>query len=196
VRGDRRVFSDVNFSLAPGTFLQVTGANGSGKTSLLRILCGLLRPVEGRISWQGASIHSLGEEYFTSVTYFGHRPGVKDELTAAENLRVSAGLGGVQVDTDQAHEALDRMGLVGRGSVPARLLSEGQRRRVALARLLVCNTRLWLLDEILTSLDKTAVSLVRSLIEEHLSGGGMAIVATHQELELSDRQKQRLELAT
>lgn len=196
MRGDRRVFSDVDFSLAPGAFLQVTGANGSGKTSLLRILCGLLKPAEGRISWQGASIHSLGEEYFTSVTYFGHRPGVKDELTAAENVRVSAGLGGVQVDTDRAHDALERMGLVGRGSVPARLLSEGQRRRVALARLLVCNTRLWLLDEILTSLDKTAVSLVRSLIEEHLSGGGMAIVATNQELELSGHQKQRLELAT
>jgi heme exporter protein A len=196
VRGDRRVFSDLNFSLAPGTFLQVTGANGSGKTSLLRILCGLIKPAEGQVSWLGASIHSLGEEYFTSVTYFGHRPGVKDELTAAENVRVSAGLGGVQVDTVRAQAALDRMGLAGRGSVPARLLSEGQRRRVALARLLVCNTRLWLLDEILTSLDKTAVSLVRSLLEEHLSGGGMAIVATHQELELSGHQKQRLELAT
>jgi heme exporter protein A len=196
VRGDRRVFSDVNFSLAPGTFLQVTGANGSGKTSLLRILCGLLKPAEGRVSWQGASIHSLGEEYFTSVTYFGHRPGVKDELTATENLRVSAGLGGLQIDNDRAREALERLGLAGRGSVPARLLSEGQRRRIALARLLICNTRLWLLDEILTSLDKAAVSLVRSLIEDHLSGGGMAIVATHQDLELSSHQKQRLELAT
>jgi heme exporter protein A len=196
VRGDRRVFSDVNFSLSPGTFLQVTGANGSGKTSLLRILCGLLKPAEGRVSWQGASIHSLGEEYFTSVTYFGHRPGVKDELTAAENLRVSAGLGGIQIDNNRARDALEKLGLAGRGSVPARLLSEGQRRRVALARLLVCNTRLWLLDEILTSLDKAAISLVRSLIEDHLMGGGMAIVATHQDLELCNHHKHRLELAT
>lgn len=196
VRGDRRVFSDVNFSLAPGAFLQVTGANGSGKTSLLRILCGLLSPAEGQIAWQGANIHSLGEEYFTSVTYFGHRPGVKDEFTANENLRVAAGLSGSEIDNERARQALERMGLAGRDSIPARLLSEGQRRRVSLARLVICNTRLWLLDEILTSLDKAAVALVRSLIEEHLSGGGMAIVATHQELELSGSLTRRLELTT
>jgi heme exporter protein A len=196
VRGDRRVFSDVNFSLAPGTYLQVTGANGSGKTSLLRILCGLLSPAEGEVVWKGANIHSLGEEYFTSLTYVGHRPGIKDELTASENLRVAAGLNGIEIDKKRAIQALEQMGLARRDSLPARLLSEGQRRRVSLARLVICNTELWLLDEILTSLDKAAVSLVRSLIEEHLSGGGMAVVATHQNLELNCGLTKRLELAT
>jgi heme exporter protein A len=148
------------------------------------------------VNWDGASTHSLGEEYFTSLTFIGHRHGIKDELTAIENLRVSTGLGGIEVDRNTARAALEKIGLSGRDSVPARLLSEGQRRRVSLARLLVVNTRLWLLDEILTSLDKVAISLVRSLIGEHLNGGGIAVVATHQDLELNDGQAQRLELAT
>jgi len=182
--------------LTPGSFLQVTGANGSGKTSLLRILCGLLTPSEGRINWEGANIRSLGEDYFTQITYFGHRPGVKDELTTVENLRVAAGLSGIALSKQKTAEALERVGLAGRESVPARLLSEGQRRRVSLARLAICSTRLWLLDEVLTALDKTGVAFVRSLIEEHLADGGMAIVATHQDLELSRGLAKRLELTT
>ncbi len=182
--------------MSPGTFVQLTGPNGSGKTSLLRILCGLLAPAEGQVTWQGADIRSLGEEYFTSVTYLGHRHGVKDELSAVENLRVSNALNGIAVSKDRASAVLQEMGLAGRELLPARLLSEGQRRRVALARLLVCNTKLWLLDEVMSSLDKGAVALVRSLIENHLAGGGIAIVATHQELELSAGLTKRLELAT
>lgn len=182
--------------MAPGTYVQLTGPNGSGKTSLLRILCGLLAPAEGQILWQGANIRSLGEEYFTFVTYLGHRHGVKDELSALENLRVSNALNGIEITEDDACSVLEKMGLGGREILPARLLSEGQRRRVALARLVVCRTTLWLLDEVMTSLDKAAISLVRSLIEEHLNGGGMAIVATHQDLGMSVSSIQRLELAT
>ena len=182
--------------MSPGTFVQLTGPNGSGKTSLLRILCGLLAPAEGEIKWEGANIRSLGEEYFTSVTYLGHRHGVKDELTGVENLRISNALNGVNISPKQAGDALTQMGLSGREFLPARLLSEGQRRRVGLARLLVCNTKLWLLDEVLTSLDKGAVSLVRSLIENHLNAGGIAIVATHQELELAAGRTKRLEFTT
>jgi len=196
VRGDRRLFEGLDFSVSPGTFVQLTGPNGSGKTSLLRILCGLLAPAEGQIIWQGANIRSLGEEYFTSVTYLGHRHGIKDELTALENLRVSNALNGIEITEQRATEVLGRMGLSGREWLPARLLSEGQRRRVALARLVVCNTTLWLLDEVMTSLDKAAIALVRSLIEEHLKGGGMAIVATHQDLALTTTSIQRLDLAT
>ncbi len=196
VRGDRRLFKDVNFSLEPGTFLQLQGPNGSGKTSLLRILCGLLAQVEGEIRWRGENIRAIGEDYFTAVTYLGHRNGVKDELTAVENLRVSNALNGIEVSVSKAHSVLKRMGLGGREMLPARLLSEGQRRRVALARLVVCNTSVWLLDEVLTSLDKTATLLVKSLIEEHLTNGGIAVVATHQELGLSAGSTQRLELAT
>ncbi|HEX5889687.1 MAG TPA: cytochrome c biogenesis heme-transporting ATPase CcmA [Pyrinomonadaceae bacterium] len=196
VRGDRRLFRGLDLSLSPGTFVQLTGPNGSGKTSLLRILCGLLAPAEGEIKWQGANIRALGEEYVTAVTYLGHRPGVKDELTALENLRISNALNGVEVSHDSAVDALQRMGLAGREHLPARYLSEGQRRRVALARLLVCNTRLWLLDEVMTSLDKGAVGLVRSLIENHVNSGGIAIVATHQELGLPPGVTRRLELTT
>lgn len=182
--------------MSPGTFVQLTGPNGSGKTSLLRILCGLLPPAEGAVDWDGTNIRSLGEEYFTAVTYLGHRHGVKDELSAVENLRISNALNGVPITKERARTVFEQMGLAGRELLPARLLSEGQRRRVGLARLLVCNTRLWLLDEVLTSLDKGAVALVRSLIEEHLAGGGIAIVATHQELELSSGLTKRLELTT
>jgi heme exporter protein A len=196
VRGDRRLFEGVNFSLTPGTYLQLQGPNGSGKTSLLRIICGLLTQAEGEVRWQGANIRSLGEDYFTALTYLGHRNGVKDELSALENLRVSNALNGIEINNNKAREVLRNMGIGGRESLPARLLSEGQRRRVALARLAVCNTSVWLLDEVLTSLDRVAIGLVRSLIEEHLRAGGIAIVATHQELGLSGVSLQRLELAT
>lgn len=196
VRGDRRLFSGLDLALPAGTFLQVTGPNGSGKTSLLRILCRLLAPAEGEIRWQGEDIRSLGEEYFTSVTYLGHRHGVKDEFSGIENLRISNALNGIEISNERARSVLERMGLAGRDSLPARLLSEGQRRRVALARLLTCGTKLWLLDEVMTSLDKGAIALIRSLIEEHLASGGIAIVATHQDLAIAAGSSQRLELAT
>lgn len=196
MRGDRRLFSGLDLSVSPGTYVQLTGPNGSGKTSLLRILCGLLAPAEGEVKWDGANIRSLAEEYYTFVTYLGHRHGIKDELSAIENLRISNALNGVPISKERAFEVLAQMGLAGREALPARLLSEGQRRRVGLARLLVCNTKLWLLDEVLTSLDKGAIGLVRSLIENHLNGGGIAIVATHQEFELAAGRTKRLELTT
>lgn len=194
VRGDRRLFRDVNFSLKPGTLLQITGPNGSGKTSLLRIVCGLTAPESGEIRWHGAKIRSLDEEYFHNIAYIGHRIAVKEELNSLENLRISSGLAGCELSRGQAQQALARVGLAGRENLPARFLSEGQRRRSALARLINCNAALWVLDEVLASLDHAAVTLVESLIAEHLNKGGMAIVATHQELHISTGLLQRLEL--
>lgn len=196
MRGDRRLFADLNFSAPAGTLVQVTGPNGCGKTSLLRMICGLLEPAAGKIVWQGENIRTLGEEYFTSLTFLGHRNGVKDELSAIENLRASSGLNGIEISRQAAVEILREMGLSGRETLSARLLSEGQRRRLALARLAVCNTALWVLDEVLTSLDTAAVALVTSMIEKHLGNGGLAIVATHQELELNTGSLQRIELAS
>jgi heme exporter protein A len=196
VRGDRLLFSDISFSLKPGEFLQLTGPNGSGKTSLIRIVCGLITPERGEIRWQGAQIRSLAEEYSRSITYIGHRTAVKEELTSLENLRISSGLAGFEVSRAEAKEALSRMGLAGRENLPARFLSEGQRRRSALARLLTCGTALWLLDEVLASLDHAAVTLIETVIGEHLNKGGMAIVATHQDLHISAGSFQRLALAS
>jgi len=196
VRGNRRLFKEISFSVRPGDLFQLTGPNGSGKTSLIRMLCGLLPPTNGEICWQGTNIGSLREEYFSVVTYLGHRQGVKDELTVLENLRVSSGLSGIEVTRKHALDALTRMGLAEQENLPARLLSEGQRRRLALTRLLVCRTTLWLLDEVLTSLDKAAVELIKSLIREHLAKGGMAIVATHHEMDLAAGRFQRIELAS
>ncbi|MCU1265138.1 MAG: heme exporter protein CcmA [Acidobacteria bacterium] len=160
------------------------------------MICALLEPAEGTIKWQGENIRTLGEEYFTSLTFLGHRNGVKEELSAIENLRVASGLNGIDLRPKAAVKILRDMGLEGREQLPARLLSEGQRRRLALARLAVCNTTLWVLDEVLTSLDKAAVALVKSLIEKHLDNGGLAIVATHQELELNSGSFLRIELAS
>jgi heme exporter protein A len=195
VRGDRRLFSSLNFRLTHGSVLQVTGANGSGKTSLLRLICGLASPEQGEVRWQGANIRSLGEEYYTAIHYVGHRNGLKEELTSLENLTISSGLSGKRVSKEVAKNILDRMGLAGRHNLAARLLSEGQRRRLALSRLLSCTATVWILDEMFTSLDKAAVGLMTSLLKEHLGNDGMAIVATHHELELKDGELQRLDLS-
>jgi heme exporter protein A len=155
-----------------------------------------MTPESGEIWWQGAQIRSLAEDYSRSITYIGHRNGVKEELSSLENLRISTGITGSGITSEEAQKALARVGLAGRENLPARFLSEGQRRRSALARLLTCNTKLWLLDEVLASLDQAASRLIESVIGEHLNKGGIAIVATHQELHISAGSFQRLELAS
>ncbi len=196
VRGDRRLFSQVSFQLGAGSLLQVQGPNGSGKTSLLRMICGLLQPAEGEIRWQGKTIQSIGEDYFADLAYVGHRNGLKEELSSMENLSISSGLAGFAAGREECATILQSMGLAGREHLPARLLSEGQRRRSSLARLLVTRKPLWLLDEVFTSLDSAAVGMLKKLIGDHLSGGGIAVVATHQELDIRAGSFQRLELAS
>lgn len=196
VRGGRALFTKLNLTVGPGTLLQIQGPNGSGKTTLLRIVCGLMDPDDGEVRWQGKNIRALGEDYSSALTYLGHRNGVKEELSPLENLRISNGLSGINLSREQAKDALQQLGLMDREDVPTRFLSEGQRRRSALTRLMTAGAKLWVLDEVLASLDAAAVVLVRSLIEGHLSKDGIAIVATHQELQISAGSFQRLELAS
>ena len=196
VRGGRTLFRNLNLSVAEGSLVQLQGPNGSGKTSLLRIISGLMAPENGEVRWQGANIRTLGEEYSQDIAYLGHRNGIKEELTPLENLRVSAGVSGNKLDTKEAVAALKQVGLESRQDLPVRFLSEGQRRRAALSRLITSTAKLWLLDEVLAALDTSAVDLVRTIIEGHLNKGGMAIVATHHELMISAGSFQRLELAS
>ncbi|QOJ10355.1 cytochrome c biogenesis heme-transporting ATPase CcmA [Nitrosomonas sp. H1_AOB3] len=185
IRGEHRLFSNLSFSVNPGELMFVGGPNGSGKTSLLRLLCGLSLPDDGEIYWNGTDIRKLGGDYRDVMTYLGHLGGIKDDLTAIENLRISCALAGCEIDEDQAADALGQIGLAGREMLPARVLSQGQRRRVALARLLVTRTKLWILDEPLTALDVAAVELIKGILEHNLAKGGMVIMTTHQELVMS-----------
>ncbi len=195
VRGNRTVFQELSFSVRPGECLQLTGPNGSGKTSLIRILCGLMEPSHGTVSWKKLDIRHLAEDYRTCITYLGHRHGIKEELTPLENLQIICGLNGTEISRNHAVRALEYMGLANRETAFARFLSEGQRRRIALARLVFNSSEIWLLDEVLTALDRDGMESVQALIDGHLARGGMAVVATHHGLGLSQGRFQRIELA-
>ena len=194
-RGDHLLFSDLNFTLNAGEIVQVQGVNGSGKTTLLRTLCGLVKPTAGQINWSGKNIQDLGAEYYAEMIYLGHLNALKDELNAVENMRISAGLAGCEVDNQQIFAALQRMGLRGREILPVKALSQGQSRRVALARLLIGHFPLWILDEPLTALDVGAVQLIQDLIAAHLARNGMVIYTTHQPLEVVGVTTRRLTLS-
>ena len=193
-RGDRLLFSGLSFDLAAGTLLHVRGRNGSGKTTLLRALCGLLSPDAGEIRWNGESTRKLAEDYHRDTLYFGHLNGIKGDLTGIENLRISATLDGDKVKDDAIWDALGQMGLAGFEDLPTRVLSQGQKKRVALARLLLSNAPLWILDEPFTALDVDAVDQLQMLISEHVANDGMAVITTHQEVPLTSGQIRRLHL--
>jgi heme exporter protein A len=194
-RGDHRLFAGLNFSLSAGDLMQVQGANGSGKTSLLRTLCGFMMPEAGEVRWRGSNIRELAEDYYAELVYLGHLNAIKDELNALENLHINAGLAGRVIDEQQAIAALRRMGLRGKELLPVKVLSQGQRRRVALARLLLSDAPLWILDEPLTALDVGAVGMMQELIGEHLSNNGMVIFTTHQPLQVTGVETRQLALA-
>ncbi|MCX7174784.1 MAG: cytochrome c biogenesis heme-transporting ATPase CcmA [Proteobacteria bacterium] len=194
VRGDRRLFANLGFNLESGGRLHVTGENGSGKTSLLRMLCGLSPPEAGEIRWQGETIARQGDEYRKAVLYLGHHNALKEELTALENLRTTAALAGVAIDDAKGVELLGRVGLAGREELPVRFLSQGQKRRVALSRLLWSAAPLWVLDEPFVALDSAAVTWLADIVGKHLSAGGMAVLTSHQEVEIAAGKAQTVRL--
>lgn len=197
LRGERRLFHALAFDLGDGGLLEVRGPNGSGKTSLLRMVCGLFAPASGDITWNGRSIQALGEDYHTHLAYVGHLNAVKDELNALENLRLAARLGALASDPDALKAALRSFGLEGSEHLPCRVLSQGQKRRVALARLKLSAERaLWVLDEPFAALDSAGITAMRALLEEHLARGGLALLTTHQKVAISAPATQSIELAT
>jgi len=178
-RGDRLLFRDLNLHVAAGQALQVVGPNGCGKTTLLRILCGLTRPEDGAIHWRGRRLRGHDPDYLRDLRYIGHNDGVKLVLSPRENLRVAMALDS-GADEAAQEAALARLELAHFMDVPCSTLSAGQRRRVGLARLTLGGARLWLLDEPFTALDNAGTATVRALIEDHLHGGGCAVLTSHQ----------------
>jgi heme exporter protein A len=194
-RGERRLFSDLNVKVEPGTLLAVVGENGSGKTSLLRIFSSLLPPDQGSVLWEGQDIHQLKELYSGQLTYIGHLNGIKDDLTPLENLTSALSLAGEPCSTDGATDALEAIGLKRPiHHLPSKVLSQGQKRRVALARLWLSTRPLWLLDEPFTSLDAASTNVVTQRLLAHLQHGGLAVVVTHQDVALPTETLQRLRL--
>jgi heme exporter protein A len=186
-RGERLVFRDIDFTVAESGALLLTGPNGSGKSTLLRLLAGLLRPAAGLLYWQGQDALSDLPGHAGRVAYVGHQDAVKPGLTASENLYFAARL----TDADVA-AALTAMGLGDLADLPARMLSAGQRRRLALARLLLSRAPLWLLDEPTLGLDMASVDRFGGMLDEHRARGGLVVVATHQPLSVPEAAELRL----
>lgn len=191
-RGDRHVLQGVSAHVHAGELLHVSGPNGTGKTTLLRVISGLLRPEQGSVSWLGRSIVRHREEYQAALAYAAHEPALKGDLTALENLHFSVGLKR-RTPSSELHVAMQRTGVAACADLPARVLSAGQRRRVSLARVLAMRAPLWLLDEPYANLDAAGSELVSGLLQAHVEAGGVALVVAHGDLELRCNVR-RLEL--
>lgn len=194
-RGERHLFTDINFDVEQGDALRVAGPNGTGKTSMLRLLCGLASPAAGEVRWQGQNVRRVREDFGRELIYLGHANGVKDDLAAWENVTIGATLAGHTVSREDVWDALDKLGLDEVGHLPTRVLSQGQRKRVALSRLWLPNApKIWILDEPFTALDKDAVSQLCGKLDEHLAIGGIVIYTTHQEIALAKGRMLQLNL--
>lgn len=192
-RGDRHLLRGVNFSVAPGEMLQVTGPNGVGKTSLLRCVAGLLPVESGDIFWNGASIDKCRDSFHPQLAYMAHVNALKADLTAFENIHYGVGVR-CEVSGDEVRATLQRLHLGGCIDLPARAMSAGQKRRVAIARILLSKAKLWILDEPITNLDTAGIALFESCMTEHLRMQGMIVTAAHQLLLQGQSNVRKLEL--
>ncbi len=186
-RGGRRLFGGLSLRLEAGRWLRVAGENGAGKTSLLRLVAGLLPPADGQVLWRGAPLSDQAERLGHERLYIGHAPALKDDLTPLENLQAACALAGDTTTHAQALEALARAGVADCARLPVRQLSQGQRRRCALARLPLARRRpLWILDEPFTALDAAACDWLAGELRAHLRAGGLAVLTSHQPVPLDD----------
>jgi len=182
IRGERCLFRDLGFALSAGELLLLEGQNGSGKTSLIRALLGLLEAETGEILWNKVPIRQSRQDYFQALVWMAHRVGFKDVLTLVENLQLEAALRApTTLDVDAV---LERLGIGKLRKLPLRALSAGQQRRVALARVMLAGVPLWLLDEPFTNLDTAGRALVLEVVSEHLAAGGLCVIAAHQDVDI------------
>jgi heme exporter protein A len=193
-RGYALLFTNLGFSIAAGEALSVTGPNGSGKTTLLRIVAGLTIPTEGEIRWRRHTVRAFDSHLRDAVAFNGHLAALKDDLTAEENLALSIALHDRSVARDAITVALDAVALTHQRALPVRVLSQGQRRRIGLARLRLVNRPLWILDEPLTALDADGIGILAALLDRHLARGGLCIAASHQPLPISASRARSLRL--
>ncbi len=197
-RGDRVLFKQLSFNVAAGQLLYVQGENGSGKTTLLRTLCGLSQPAAGNIQWNGENIKALAEDYYGQVLYIGHLASIKDDLTAVENILFSVALSGYRIDRTQAVGALEALGIARCADLPSRVLSQGQKRRIALAQLWLQDNPekvpLWILDEPFTALDVNMIQTLTQHIERYVKNGGAVVFTSHQTPDFSASLMQNLTL--
>ena len=191
IRDDRVLFEGLSFELVSGQVLLLEGKNGSGKTSLLRILCGFREPDAGQVFWCGDATND--SQYYADMAYVGHLDGVKKELTVLENLKVSLALG--RAGQYSIQQALTKVHLVDYDDVLVQALSAGQKRRLSLARLLITQNIVWILDEPFTSLDKQGIALIETLMSEHCANGGMIVLTSHHDIDLHSVDVQRINLS-
>lgn len=184
VRDDRLLFNDLSFTVADAEVLQIEGPNGSGKTSLLRIICGLRLPEAGQVMWQGESISANREDYYANMVYIGHLPCIKADLTVMENVRSLLDTRSLTLSNMVIEAALAKVGLASYEDVQGKALSSGQRRRILLAFIELAQAKLWILDEPLTALDVQGVDLMESMILEHRAAGGSVVFTTHHGMQL------------
>lgn len=193
-KGGRQLFKGVHCVLQSGAWLHVVGANGIGKTSLLRMLCGLAPIESGDILWNGQSIRAQRTAFQKDLCYLGHLNGLQESMTVNENLAFASALRGLAPGDRQLPDILARFGVAGRGQQLVRHLSQGQKRRVALSRLALSTARLWVLDEPFVAMDDTGIRMLTNLIAEHLARGGLTVLTSHQPVDIGTVPVQTLEL--